>query len=107
MYFSYEPSFLFVDEDNEDGVEDEFVCECCDPKKKKKPVSSEDVSELEEEQEETDGLLSDSEEDADESPCRSRDSSPALGPPVADKAASKPLAPGWFGKGRRRRGKLK
>ena len=131
LYFSYEPSFLFVDEDNEDGGggEDEFVCECCDPKKKKK-VWSEDVSEVEEENEETDGLLSDSEEEVDDSPCQSREDSPTIGASrLSEKSGNangkngnaelstrlagngdsptKPMAPGWFGKGKRRRGKLK
>ena len=124
LYFSYEPSFLFIDEDNEDGGggEDEFVCECCDPKKKKK-VWSEDVSEVEEENEETDGLLSDSEEEVEDSPCQSREDSPAsrlsekvgngkngnaeTRPATNGDSPTKPLAPGWFGKGKRRRGKLK
>ena len=122
LYFSYEPSFLFIDEDNEEGGgggEDEFVCECCDPKKKKK-VWSEDVSEVEEENEETDGLLSDSEEEVDDSPCQSREDSPttvgasrlsekagngtkngngnaelSTRPTVNGDSPIKPMAPGW------------
>jgi hypothetical protein len=109
LYFSYEPSFLFIDEDEEAGAggrEGEFVCECCDPKKKKKQVSSEDVSEVEE-NEETDGLLSDTEDDADMSPCRSREDSPLGAAGAPTEKLPKPMAPGWFGKGRRRRGKVK
>lgn len=116
LYFSYEPSFLFLDEDEDDeeGKEGEFVCECCDPKKKKKHVSSEEVSEVDEENEESDALLSDSEEEAVDSPCRSREESPNLGAEGGEKVESKPfncenkpLPPGWFGKGRRRKGKVK
>jgi len=41
LYFSYEPNFLFTDDDEEL----EFVCDCCDPKRKKKTASSEEGSE--------------------------------------------------------------
>ena len=119
-----------MEEENEDGVvgEDEFVCECCDPKKKKK-VWSEEVSDVEEEEnDETDGLLSDSDEDVEDSPCQSREDSPVVNgsrgsgnvtkngncnvesptkPIVNGDSPTKPMAPGWFGKGKRRRGKLK
>ena len=85
LYFSYEPAFQFIDEAEEAGEEvkeGEFVCECCDPKNRKKPVSSGEVSEEEEqgeeeEQEETDGLLSDSSDGEESPPCRSREESPA------------------------------
>jgi len=117
LYFSYEPSFLFVDEDDEE-VEEEFVCECCDPKKKKKHVSSEEVSDLDEEnqaeedpdQDDLDELLTDTDEEAEDSPFRSRENSPVPGSLPATSltpAPSKPLAPGWFGKGRRKRVKMK
>jgi|ERR1712181_196235 len=102
---------------------------------KKKKVWSEDASEEgEEENEETDGLLSDSEEEVDDSPCQSREDSPittivgasrlsekagnatkngngnaelSSRPTVNGDSPTKPMAPGWFGKGKRRRGKLK
>merc|ERR1712117_42501 len=104
--------------ENEDGVvgEDEFVCECCDPKKK---VRSEEVSDVEEEDnDETDGLLSDSDEDVEDSPCQSREDSPVVNGSRGSgnvtkngncnvESPTKPMAPGWFGKGKRRRGKLK
>merc|ERR1711872_749844 len=41
LYFSYESNFLFTDDDEEL----EYVCDCCDPKRKKKTVSSEEGSE--------------------------------------------------------------
>ena len=31
LYFSYEPNFLF-NEDDDDDIE--FVCDCCDPKRR-------------------------------------------------------------------------
>jgi len=116
LYFSYEPNFLF-NEDEDDEIE--YVCDCCDPKRRKKKPSSEECSE-EEEEEVSDKDLSDDEEaddkiddgdsndllDEDSEDSRgltSREESPA---PVSSGAAppparsTKPLPPGWFGKGR-------
>eukprot|EP00092_Neocalanus_flemingeri_P033707 GFUD01036641.1.p1 GENE.GFUD01036641.1~~GFUD01036641.1.p1 ORF type:complete len:611 (+),score=154.10 GFUD01036641.1:169-1833(+) len=123
LYFSYEPNFLFTDDDEEL----EFVCDCCDPKRKKKSASSEegsekDVSEkdasevddmdVEEElskakfddDDELNELLEDDSDD--EQGFESCEDSPACEPaPVIPQTpkASKPLPPGWFGKGRRKK----
>ena len=120
-YSSYEPNFLF-NEDEDDEIE--FVCDCCDPKRRKKKPSSEECSEEEEEEEGSEKDLSDDEEtedkiddggdsndllDEDSEDSRgltSREESPApVGPGVAPPPAksTKPLPPGWFGKGRSKR----
>jgi len=84
LYFSYEPNFLFLE--NDDG----YVCECCDPKTNKKASSSEDNSEAEADPDDTN-------EDEECWP-EGETSIPE---------ETKPHAPGWFGKGRRRRGRTK
>lgn len=120
LYFSYEPNFLFTDDDEEL----DFVCDCCDPKRKKKTVSSEEgsekdasdkeaseVDELEDlskskfdDEEELNELLEDDSDDErgfvsrEESPACDRNTSITQTPKV-----SKPLPPGWFGKGRRKK----
>ena len=115
--FSYEPNFLF-NEDEDDDIE--FVCDCCDPKRRKKKPSSEECSEEElsdkdasdEEEDEDDGNQSkhggddDSndllEEDSEDSRgFASREESPAVETtPLTTPKSAKPLPPGWFGKGR-------
>lgn len=114
--FSYEPNFLF-NEDEDDEIE--FVCDCCDPKRRKKKPSSEECSEEEEvsdkdlsDDEEADDKIDDGgdsndllDEDSEDSRgLTSREESPA---PVSSAPASakstKPLPPGWFGKGRSKR----
>jgi len=124
LYFSYEPNFLFTDDDEEL----EFVCDCCDPKRKKKSASSEEGSEKEvsekeasevddmdmdeelsktkfDDDDELNELLEDDSEDEQE--FESREESPACEPALVIAAqtpkASKPLPPGWFGKGRRKK----
>jgi len=118
LYFSYEPNFLFND-DEDDEVE--FVCDCCDPKRrKKKPSSGEcseeelsdkDASEEEDEDEEegSQSKLGDDdsndllEEDSEDSRgFASREDSPAVEttPLTTAKSSKPPLPPGWFGKGR-------
>ena len=104
--FSYEANFLFHDEEES---ELEYVCDCCDPKRKKtKKVSSEECSEEEEDElseEEADEDSNDVEESNDSEDSRgltSREESPA--PSATQPAKStKPLPPGWFGKGRSKR----
>ena len=113
--FSYEPNFLFNDEDDDDDIE--FVCDCCDPKRKKKKPSSEECSEEEEasekdlseddEDKNEDEIIDALDEDSDDSrDMTSREDSPAIDTPPTTPAtsfpakSSKPLPPGWFGKGR-------
>jgi len=115
LYFSYEPNFLFNDEDDDDDIE--FVCDCCDPKRKKKKPSSEECSEEEEasekdlseddEDKNEDEIIDALDEDSDDSrDMTSREDSPAIDTPPTTPAtsfpakSSKPLPPGWFGKGR-------
>eukprot|EP00088_Acartia_fossae_P032960 TRINITY_DN33739_c0_g2_i2.p1 TRINITY_DN33739_c0_g2~~TRINITY_DN33739_c0_g2_i2.p1 ORF type:complete len:517 (+),score=136.37 TRINITY_DN33739_c0_g2_i2:27-1553(+) len=88
LYFSYEPNFLFLDDENG------FVCDCCDPKTRRRGGgSSEDNSEAE---------LNDIQED-DGSATEEGESSYQEETPVVKVQH----APGWFGKGRRKRGKTK
>ena len=117
FFYSYEPNFLFNDDEDD---EIEFVCDCCDPKRRKKKPSSEECSEeeelsdkdaSEEEEDEEEGSQSklgdeDSndllEEDSEDSRgFASREDSPAVETtPLTTAKSSKPLPPGWFGKGR-------
>ena len=118
FFYSYEPNFLFNDDEDD---EIEFVCDCCDPKRRKKKPSSEECSEeelsdkdaSEEEEDEEEGGQSklgdetgDSndllEEDSEDSRgFASREDSPAVETtPLSTTKSSKPLPPGWFGKGR-------
>ena len=116
IFYSYEPNFLFNDDEDD---EIEFVCDCCDPKRRKKKPSSEECSEeelsdkdaSEEEEDEEEGTQSklgdeDSndllEEDSEDSRgFASREDSPAVETtPLTTAKSSKPLPPGWFGKGR-------
>lgn len=104
LYFGYEPTFLFLTK------EDEYVCTCCDPKKKRKSPeestsSSEDVdvdtplcTASEEENDDSSEAVDQDEEyekSSEESPVESFQDQP------------KPMAPGWFGKGRRKKGRNK
>jgi len=116
LYFSYEPNFLFNDEEDD---EIEFVCDCCDPKRRKsKKPSSEECSEEEEisdkevsdeeddkvDDDDTNDLLDEDSEDS--RGLTSREDSPAVETtPVSSQSSrsSKPLPPGWFGKGRSKR----
>ena len=111
LYFSYEPNFLF-NEDDDDDIE--FVCDCCDPKRRKKKPSSEECSEEEEEEvseddedkmgedvDSTNDLLDEDSEDS--RGLTSREDSPAVETPPQPAKVAKPLAPGWFGKGRSKR----
>ena len=118
IFYSYEPNFLFNDDEDD---EIEFVCDCCDPKRRKKKPSSEECSEeelsdkdaSEEEEDEEEGgqsklgdetcdsndLLEEDSEDSRGFP--SREDSPAVETtPLTTAKSSKPLPPGWFGKGR-------
>ena len=124
LYFSYEPNFLYCDDDEEL----EFVCDCCDPKRKKKAASSEEGSEKDvsdkdasdvddmdvededitkakfDDDDELNELLEDDSDD--ERGFESRENSPACEPaPIITQTpkVSKPLPPGWFGKGRRKK----
>ena len=93
----------------------EYVCDCCDPKRRKKKPSSEDNSE--EEEDVSDRELSDEDEDKNDDDSNeimdddsedsrgltSREDSPAVDTPHTPSLpakSSKPLPPGWFGKGR-------
>jgi len=103
LYFGYEPTFLFL------SKHDEYVCCCCDPcKKRKSPEESTSSSEevdtplctaSEEENEDSSEAVDQDEEyekSSEESPVESsHDNQP------------KPMAPGWFGKGRRKKGRNK
>lgn len=116
LYFSYEPNFLF-NEDEDDEIE--FVCDCCDPKRRKKKPSSEECSEEEEvsdkdlsDDEEADDKIDDGgdsndllDEDSEDSRgLTSREESPApVSSAPAPAKSAKPLPPGWFGKGRSKR----
>ena len=104
--FSYEPNFLFNDEEDE---ELEYVCDCCDPKRRKKKPSSEECSEEEEDEEGSDedddkdsNDIEESNDSEDSRGLTSREESPAPGASQPAKS-SKPLPPGWFGKGRSKR----
>ena len=115
-FFSYEPNFLFNDEEDD---EIEFVCDCCDPKRRKsKKPSSEECSEEEElsdkevsdveddkgDEDDTNDLLDEDSEDS--GGLTSREDSPVVETtPVSSQSSrcSKPMPPGWFGKGRSKR----
>lgn len=125
LYFSYESNFLFTDDDEEL----EYVCDCCDPKRKKKAalreassekdVSDKDVSEVDDmdaededltkakyddDDDELNELLEDDSDDERE--FESREESPAFEPTptiIETPKVTKPLPPGWFGKGRRKK----
>jgi len=105
LYFGYEPTFLFLTK------EDEYVCTCCDPKKKRKSPeestsSSEDVDTplCTASEEENDD--SSEEVDKDEEYEKSSEESPVESFQDQPKPMSV-MAPGWFGKGRRKKGRSK
>ena len=106
LYICYkEQQFEFVIDAEAQG-DPTYYCDCCDPSRNKKRgfSDSESEGEGEGELEDSEGEDEDLEEDLDdEEKSNSGDSVKTLENNKTENNIPKPLQPGWFGKGRRKR----